>query len=205
MSLDGLWKYGITLGVKLRKSPLVRNIWFGLKSLDLLKKARGIRARKSCQLNRFSASDAGGAVTMNDVLIYWNSGAFDIEIPVIFISVNKRECVRKSFASSTPALTSFNLQKFSTQPRVYPKCMVLNCRSLVKPFAVESFSEELRINSVDLAFVSKSWLNELVADHLIKLNGFNILLRDRERRRSGGVAIMCRDDWKMERFELSIP
>ena len=138
MSLDGWWKYGITFRVKLREQLLAPNTWFELKSLGLLKKARGIRTWKSCELKSFSAGDAGDAITKNGVLKCSSSSSFDGEIPVI-ISVNRRGRVRKPFASSIPALTSFSLEKLSTQPRVYPKCMVLNCRSLVKPFPVENF------------------------------------------------------------------
>ena len=123
----------------MKEPPLAPNTWFELKSLGLLKKARGIRVWKSCQLKRFSTGDASGAITKNGVLMYSSSSSLDGEIPVI-ISLNRRECVRKSFALSIPALISVNLEKLPTQPRVYPKCVVLDCCSHVKPFAVESLS-----------------------------------------------------------------
>ena len=40
-------------------------------------------------------------------------------------------------------------------------------------------------------------------NHLVAPDGFTLLRKDRAERQGGGVCILCRNDWKMERLELS--
>ena len=55
----------------------------------------------------------------------------------------------------------------------------------------------------DVCFVSETWLNECIPNHLVTPDGFTLLRKDRAERQGGGVCILCRNDWKMERLELS--
>ena len=61
-------------------------------------------------------------------------------------------------------LTAVKLSKAGpTHPGIIPSCMVINAHSLVKPDAMAVLNTELRINKVDLCFVSETWLNSKVA------------------------------------------
>ena len=51
-------------------------------------------------------------------------------------------------------LTSVNISKSSSIPRIVPKCLVINARSLVKPDAVSTLYAELAPN------VSETWLHK---------------------------------------------
>ena len=88
-----------------------------------------------------------------------------------------------------------------TLPRIIPSCMVINARSLVKPDAAAALYTELCINKIDLCFVSETWLNSKVALSLICPDGYLIVRKDRcDLRTGGGVAIICRNNWKIKRL-----
>ena len=90
-----------------------------------------------------------------------------------------------------------------TLPKITPNCMVLNARSLVKPDATSGLSTDLSSNKIDICIVSETWLNSRVSSHLVCPDGYTILRKDRGNQRTGGgVAIICRDDWKIKRLEL---
>ena len=91
----------------------------------------------------------------------------------------------------------------ATLPKITPNCMVLNARSLVKPDATSGLSTDLFSSKIDICIVSETWLNRSVSLHLVFPDGYTILRKDRGNQRiGGGVAIICRDDWKIKRLEL---
>ena len=51
-------------------------------------------------------------------------------------------------------------------PKIIPKCMVINARSLAKPDAASALHAELRSNNIDICFVSETWLNNRIPSHL---------------------------------------
>ena len=86
--------------------------------------------------------------------------------------------------------------------RVTPKCMVVNSRSLVKPAAIQSLQGDLSSQHIDLCFISETWLHERFDANLICPNGFSLLSKNRINRIGGGVAIACRNDWKIKRIDI---
>ena len=51
--------------------------------------------------------------------------------------------------------------------------------------------------------VSETWLNSRVSSHLVCPVGYTILRKDRGNQRTGGgVALICRNDWKIKRLEF---
>ena len=90
-----------------------------------------------------------------------------------------------------------------TLPKITPNCMVLNARSLVKPDASSGLSTDLSSNKIDICIVSETWLNSRVSSHLVCPDGYTILRKDRGNQRTGGgVALICRNDWKIKRLEF---
>jgi len=87
--------------------------------------------------------------------------------------------------------------------KITPNCMVLNTHSLVKPEATSGLSTDLSRNKIDICIVSETWLSSRVSSHLVCPDGYTILRKDRGNQRTGGgVAIICRDDWKIKCLEL---
>ena len=81
--------------------------------------------------------------------------------------------------------------------------MVINARSLVKPDAAAALYTESCTNKIDLCFVSETWLNSKVASSLICPDGYRIVRKDRyDLRTGGGVAIACRNDWKIKHLDF---
>ena len=89
-----------------------------------------------------------------------------------------------------------------TKPTIIPKCMVINARSLVKPAAAAALYCELKSNGTDICLVSETWLNSNVPSYLVCPDGFTIIRKDRnDSRVGGGVAIFCRNDWKIKIYD----
>ena len=85
-----------------------------------------------------------------------------------------------------------------TKPTIIPKRMVINARSLVKSDAVAALYCDLKSNETDICLVSETWLNSNVPSYLVCPDGFTTTRKDRnDSRVSGGVAIFCRNDWKI--------
>ena len=57
-------------------------------------------------------------------------------------------------------------------PKIVPKCMVINARSLAKPDAASALHAELHSNNIDICFVSETWLNNRIPSHLVCPNGY---------------------------------
>lgn len=101
----------------------------------------------------------------------------------------------------TRMLTAVNIsdKQGPTSPKIVPKCMVLNARSLAKPDAASALYAELTSNLIDICFVSETWLNDRIPTHLICPVGYMLLRKDRsDERAGGGVAIICRNDWQVK-------
>lgn len=79
-----------------------------------------------------------------------------------------------------------------------PSCMVLNARSIVKADAAPALHAELHSKNIDICFISETWLTAKVNSNLVCPNGYTMLRKDRsDSRNGGGVAIVCRNDWKI--------
>ena len=77
--------------------------------------------------------------------------------------------------------------------------MVINARSLAKPDAAVSLNVELCTNNIDICFVTETWLNDKIPSSLVCLGNYVFVRKDRcDSRSGGGVAILCRDDWKVK-------
>ena len=81
------------------------------------------------------------------------------------------------------------------QSQTYLSCMYMNARSLKKIIHVQDnqyisnlskFQELLYSESVDIMFVTETWLNSNVSNIEILPNGYNIYRADRSLRRTGG-------------------
>ena len=98
-----------------------------------------------------------------------------------------------------------NLHSISTHssslPRIIPKCMVINARSIVKVDAASALYTELHSNNCDICVISETWLKSNLPSHLICPKDYSILGKDRIDRPGGGVAIICRNDWLLEQLD----
>ena len=98
-------------------------------------------------------------------------------------------------------LTNVNINKSGPpRRRIVPVGLVLNARSLVKPDASAALHLELTNNNVDFCIITETWLKPAIPSHLECRNGFSMIRKDRENRQGGGVAVICRNDWKLERL-----
>ena len=88
-----------------------------------------------------------------------------------------------------------------SQPRIIPCCMIMNTRSVAKVDAFPALVAELLTNNCDLCFLTETWLKPIHPTHIVSPNGFCMIRKDRLDRGGGGVAIICRGDWKIERLE----
>ena len=57
-------------------------------------------------------------------------------------------------------------------------------------------------NSIDLCCLSETWLRSDIDSSLVTPDGYLMLREDRAIKRSGGVAILCRKDWKMKEIDV---
>ena len=88
--------------------------------------------------------------------------------------------------------------------KLIPKCLVLNARSLVKPDAASALCTEVTTNKIDVCFISETWLNSNVPSNLICPDGYALIRKDRlDARPGGGVAILCRKDWKIDKLDYN--
>ena len=86
---------------------------------------------------------------------------------------------------------------------IIPKCLVINARSIAKPDAAPALNAELITNNVDICINSETWLTEKIQSSLICSNGCVIVRKNRDRScHGGGVAILCRSDWKVNILAL---
>lgn len=90
-----------------------------------------------------------------------------------------------------------------SQPRVEPTCLVLNSRSIAKNFACEQLLSELISNSTDLCCLSENWLRSDTNTSIVTPEGHSILSKNGVDRRGGGIAILSRNDWKMEEIRMN--
>ena len=86
----------------------------------------------------------------------------------------------------------------ASKPRQIPKCLVLNAGSLAKPEGYPALYAKLNSNNIDLCFISEMWLHSAIPSSLICTPGYCIARKDQQDTRRGGVAILCRNDWRME-------
>lgn len=76
----------------------------------------------------------------------------------------------------------------------------MNARSIVKPDAYPALYAELKSNNIDVCCISETWSHPTISSSLICPPGFHIIRKDRLSTRGGGVAILCRNDWRMEKI-----
>ena len=102
-------------------------------------------------------------------------------------NVNKRyTTMRNQSTNLSRSLISVKIEKTPTAPKVVPKCMVINARSLVKADAAPALYAELSSNNIGICFVSESWLNKKILSHLICPDGYVMVRKDRNGTRAGG-------------------
>ena len=54
-------------------------------------------------------------------------------------------------------------------------------------------------NNIDICFVSESWIHKKILSHSICPDGYMMVRKGRAGERSGGgVAVICRNDWKIK-------
>ena len=83
-------------------------------------------------------------------------------------------------------------------PKQIPRCAVLNARFLAKPEACRTLYADIKSNNIDVCCISETWVKYAVPNHLICPSGFSNIRKDRTNCLGGGVAIICRNDWKMQ-------
>ena len=76
--------------------------------------------------------------------------------------------------------------------------LVLNARSIVKPDAFPALCADSKCNNIGVCCISETWLKPTIPNSLICPPNFSIIRKDRADRRGDGVAILCRNDWRMQ-------
>ena len=85
--------------------------------------------------------------------------------------------------------------------QIIPSCMVINARSVAKADAAPALHAELHSKNIDICFISETLLTARVSSNLVCSNGYTMLRKDRsDSRTGGGVAIVCRNDWKISQI-----
>ena len=79
--------------------------------------------------------------------------------------------------------------------------MVINTRSVAKMDAFLALAAKLMTSNCDLCFLTETWLKPIHPTHIVCPSGFCMTRKDRLDRGRGGVAIICREDWKIERLD----
>ena len=123
-------------------------------------------------------------------------------ISVRITARNFRRVPKQRGSNSSNLKTIKILKTGPPQPKIIPKCMVINTRSLVKPDALPALTAELLHNNIDVCFITETWLHKCIPSSLICPRGYTIVRKDRDSRPGGGVAILCRNDWKIMNVDL---
>ena len=89
-----------------------------------------------------------------------------------------------------------------SQPRLIPCCSVLNSRSIAKPDAFPALCADIKSNNIDVCCITETWLKPTIPSSLLCPPNFSIIRKDRTNCRGGGVAIICRNDWRMQLYYL---
>ena len=76
-----------------------------------------------------------------------------------------------------------------------PNLYVFNACLIAKPQALQQLEGELVSYNIDAALISETHLKQKHTDKIIQIAGYNIIRRDRIKRRAGGVAIVLKEDW----------
>ena len=84
-----------------------------------------------------------------------------------------------------------------------PALYVSNALSLAKPHALEQLEADLIGYSIDAALINETHLKHKHTDGIIKIDGYNIIRRDRVKRRAGGVAVILHSTWNYTVLEFS--
>jgi hypothetical protein len=57
---------------------------------------------------------------------------------------------------------------------------------------------------IDVCFISETWLNSKILSSLVCPDGYILVRKDRsDARPGGGVAILCRNDWKIKKLDFN--
>ena len=83
-----------------------------------------------------------------------------------------------------------------TTSRSIPGMYVFNSCSLAKPHALKQMQAELISYGVDVGMISETHFKEKHTEEIIQIEGYNIIRRDRKKRRGGGVALILHQDWQ---------
>ena len=180
--------------------PLSSTLWNDLKQAGILRKTRGRRGGKFVSRNYFSRPISS---------LFPRRRSEFIELERTFsrtsLDIQNRHLRSGSLDSSlfrnTTNLIRIPITSSPSQPKIIPKCLVMNARSLGKPDALPALHCELKTQKADICCVSETWLNQSIASQLICPEGFSILRKDRTGRQGGGVAIFCIGDWQSERLD----
>ena len=85
-----------------------------------------------------------------------------------------------------------------SQPRLIPCCSVLNARSIAEPDAFPALGADIKSNNIDVCCITETWLKPTIPSSLLCPPNFSIIRKDRTNCRGAGVAILCRNDWRMQ-------
>ena len=73
--------------------------------------------------------------------------------------------------------------------------IILNANSIAKPHAIDQLSVELGSYNIDVAVITETHLKARHSPSLIKIDGYNIIRRDRLKRQRGDVAVIARCEY----------
>src|SRR6266516_3569731 len=119
-------------------------------------------------------------------------------IPVVNTTYNRQQLMRPTIQRCLQPLPRYNpavnslhsLNPLQSIPRMY----LLNAASIAKPHAIESLAIELNSFSIDIAIISESHLKKHHADPPFNITGYNLLRRDRVKRKCGGVCMYVKNN-----------
>ncbi len=78
-----------------------------------------------------------------------------------------------------------------------PKVLLTNLRSAAVP-KFDDFATCVRQQQVDVAGISESWCHKDVPSSMLNIDGYNMVRRDRENRRGGGILLYIHDRFPLQ-------
>ena len=180
--------------------PLSSTLWNDLKQAGILRKTRGRRGGKFVSRNYFSWAISSLFPRRRSEFIELKRTFSRTSLDIQNLHLRSGSLDSSLFRNTTN-LIRIPITSSPSKPKIIPKCLVMNARSLAKPDALPALHCELKTQKADICCVSETWLNQSIPSHLICPEGFSILRKDRTGRQGGGVAIFCRGDWKLERLD----
>ena len=65
-----------------------------------------------------------------------------------------------------------------------------NIRSIMPK--IDSLESTLRLNNINFAFITETWLNQKIDDGAVQIEGYSLVRQDRVNQKGGGGVCICK-------------